>query len=57
MEKSSHRICYKCGQSCGGMAEYLRSEYVAIEESNGSIESWRYKHVDCPTVNPSKRER
>lgn len=57
MEKSQHRICYKCGYSCGGMAEYLRSEYVAIQDTKGTIESWKYKHNECPMTNPSKRGR
>jgi hypothetical protein len=57
MEKSSHRICYKCGQSCGGMEEYLHGEYVAITQIEGRIESWKYKHISCPFSNPSKRKR
>jgi hypothetical protein len=40
------------------MAEYLRSEYVAIQDTEGTIESWKYKHYECPmTNNPSKRGR
>jgi hypothetical protein len=56
MEKSSHRICYKCGYSCGGMVEYLRSEFIAIHQIDGTVESWKYKHIiPCPFLNPSKR--
>jgi len=57
MEKSNHRICYKCGYSCGGMVEYLRSEYIAIKITDGNVESFNYKHMECPVSNPSKRVR
>jgi predicted nucleic acid-binding Zn ribbon protein len=56
IEDSSHRVCYKCGQSCGGMINYLKKEYVAIKRINGNIESWKYEHAECPLGNPSKRK-
>ena len=55
LEKSSHRVCYKCGHSCGGMEQYRKGEYIAIHQVNGNIESWKYKHYECPVGNPSQR--
>lgn len=58
MNKSSHRICYKCGQNCGGMEEYREGEFIAIHEIDKNVESWKYKHIiPCPFVNPSQRGR
>jgi hypothetical protein len=57
MEKKRHRICYKCGKSCGGMAEFLRNEFVAIRFVEDSVEWWKYKHVECPVSNPSERQK
>lgn len=57
MESKRHRVCYKCGSSCGGMMEYLKTEFTAIQIADGNIESWKYKHIECPMTNPSKRGR
>lgn len=57
LDKYSHRVCYKCGHTCGGLEEYINKEYVAVKQINGNIESWKYKHYECPVGNPSQRGR
>jgi len=56
LEKTKHRICYKCGQKVGGWKEWVAGSYIAKRQvSEDGSESWKYVHISCPSISPSRR--
>lgn len=55
LEECRHRICYKCGQNCGGMKEFMEGKFIAEKIIEGNVETYKYRHVICPKINPTKR--